>query len=313
MKKFLLMLAIFFVNFNFCEAKIQTIEVENSTPQMQIFEDVIFAEYHTWPERILKMNIFIPSDEKRPAVIFIPGGAWIDAPKNAGYQTCYELAKKNFVTASIEYRVIGAASYQEIIGDAKAAVRYLRANAEKFHIDKNKIAVIGASSGGHLATMLGVTGEVKNFDFGENLDQSSEVQAVVDFFGLTDLSKTADDLSAEQKKLYNSPSSFLSLFVNGVAGYKDKKGGNLSDNPEALAEVNPLNYIDKKTPPFLIFHGDKDTTVSFSQSKMLHDALEKNGTEVDFFVIKDGEHRSFYYVQEKLLKIIEDFLNKHFK
>ncbi len=289
----------------------ENIDVKISVPEIAFFEDIVFARYFTWPSATLKMSIFSPADgEKYPAVIYIPGGAWITAPKTSGYQLCMKLVEKKFLAASIEYRVIGAASYAEIIGDAKAAVRFLRAHADEFNIDKDKIAVMGISAGGYLSVMLGVTGEEEKFSFGDNLDQSSKVQAVVDFLGPTDLTKIADDFSDERKALYYSPASFPSIFVNGVAVYKGNKGGSVLDTPETAKDANPLTYVSKNAPPFLIFHGDSDKTVSPSQSRILHEALIANGVDSTFYVINGGEHSGKYFCQPEVLEIITGFLNR---
>lgn len=303
------------------DVKISASDVPMSNDKVLIRKDILFARYDAWPQADLKMDIYSPSDSvsdsvsdsgnaKHPAVILIPGGCWITAPKSAWSQMCMKLAENNFIAAGIEYRVIGAADYTEIIGDVKAAVRYLRAHADEMNIDENKIAVIGASAGGYLAVMLGVTGNTGKFTFGDNLNQSSKVQAVIDCFGLTDLTRTADDLTDEKKKLYASPSSFISVFVNGIAGYKNKKGGSILDTHETAKDSNPLNYIDKDTPPFLIFHGDKDKTVSLSQSKILHEALTEKGIDSSFYIINGGEHDTVYFHQPNVFKIITDFLNR---
>ena len=310
MRKIFALLFVFFITA--FTASAENIDVKISVPEVGISENVEFAKYETWPEASLKMSIFAPADgKKHPAVVFIPGGAWIAAPKESGYYLCIKLAENGFVAASIEYRVIGAADYTEIIADAKAAVRFLRANADKFGIDSGKIAAMGQSAGGYLSVMLGVTGD--KFNSGDNLNQSSEVQAVVDFFGPTDLTKIADDYSDERKAVYYSPSSFVSIFANGVAGYKNRKGGSILDNPNTAHDSNPLNYISKKTPPFLIFHGDSDKTVSPSQSKILHEALTANGIDSTLYIIKGGEHDAKYFYQPEVFKIITGFLNRVLK
>lgn len=310
MKKIVMMFLLLCVNAACCMAA--NIDVEISEPGVSLFEDVLFARYYTWPQAELTMNVFAPMDgKKHPAVVMLPGGAWITAPKSVWYLLALKLAQNGFVAAPIEYRLIGAADYTEIIGDAKAAVRYLRAHADQFGIDENKIAAMGASAGGYLAVMLGVTGdEPEKFTFGENLEQSSAVQAVIDCFGPTDMTRTAEDLSDERKKDYASPSSFLSVFVNGIAGYKGRHGGSVSDNPETARDSNPLNYIDENTPPFLIFHGDADKTVSLSQSKILHEALTAKNIDSTLYIINGGEHDAVYFTQPGVVKIIVDFLNR---
>ncbi|MBQ7454036.1 MAG: prolyl oligopeptidase family serine peptidase, partial [Selenomonadaceae bacterium] len=182
--------------------------------------------------------------------------------------------------------------------------------ADKFNIDKNKIAVMGMSAGGYLATMVGVTSSVEKFDFGDNLDQSSRVQAVVDIFGPTDLTKTGADYPKDVQKLYNSPGGPTSLLVNGVTVYKGNKGGSILDTPETARDSNPLTYIDKNTPPFLIMHGSADKTISPSQSKLLHDALIKNGISADYYILNGADHYAVYFYQPKAFGIIVDFLNR---
>ncbi len=113
-----------------CAANCQA-NVELSVPEVSIHEDIVFARYYNWPQAVLNMDIFTPFDgKKHPAVILVPGGAWLAAPKSAYYQLAMKLAENNFAVSCIEYRVTGAADYAEIIGDVKAAVRFLRANAD---------------------------------------------------------------------------------------------------------------------------------------------------------------------------------------
>ena len=297
-----------------CAAEEKIIDAEDVVPEIGLLQNVTYAQYFTWPESRLQMDIFSPAVKgKVPAVIFVPGGWWITGPKVAGTQICYQLAQAGFVAASIEYRTIVAANYIEIIGDVKAAVRYLRANADKFNIDKNKIGVIGMSAGGYLATMVGVTSGVKKFDFGDNLEQSSRVQAVVDIFGPTDLTKVADDYPKATQEMYNSPAAPPALFVNGAPCYKDRKGGSLLDTPETARDSNPITYIDKNTPPFLIMHGNADKTISPSQSKILYDALIKNGVDANYYIINGADHYAAYFYQPKAFGIIVDFLNRVLK
>ena len=309
-KKFFLSLALLIFFTSTCAAKSEVINVEEVIPTITGQTDT-YARYLTWPQADLKMDIIRPvSKEKTPAVIFVPGGGWIVAPKEQGNQLTFKLAEAGFAVASIEYRTIVQANYVDIVGDVKAAVRYLRAHADEFNIDKNKIAIMGVSAGGWISSMVGVTAGVEKFDFGENLDQSSEVQAVVDFFGPSDLTKMGADYSKEIQESYTSASGEVSLLANGLAGFKDNKGGSILDTPETAKATNPITYIGKNTPPFLIFHGNKDTTVSPSQSKILYDALIKNNIAADYYVISGGEHYLKYFYQPKTFKIIADFLNR---
>ena len=166
---------------------------------------------------------------------------------------------------------------------------------------------------GRLSTMVGVTDDVEKFDFGENLDQSSQVQAVVDIFGSSDLTKIAADFPKDTQKLYDSPGGAASLLVNGVTIYKGNKGGSLLDTPATAGDLNPLTYIDKNTPPFLIMHGNADQTVSPSQSKILYDALIKNGVDAEHYIINGSGHDFKYFFQPKTFGIIVDFLHRVLK
>ena len=313
-KIFIMLVAAIMLVSSTCAAKSEVIDVELVVPEIAMYQDVTFAQYFTWPQNRLKMDIYKPEGkEKSPAVIFVPGGWWITSPKDVGAQLCFRLAEAGFVVASIEYRHIVEANYIDTVGDVKAAVRYLRTRADKFNIDKNKIAVMGASAGGWLSSMVGVTGGVDKFDFGENLDQSSAVQAVVDIFGPSDLTKIAADFPKDTQKLYDSPSGATSLLVNGMTIYKGNKGGALLDTPATAKNSNPLTYIGKNTPPFLIMHGNADKTVSPSQSKILYDALIKNGVDAEHYIINGVGHDFKYFFQPKTFGIIVDFLNRVLK
>ena len=138
----------------------------------------------------------------------------------------------------------------------------------------------GASAGGHLAAMLGTAGDVKAFDVGAHLDQSSRVQAVVDFFGPTDfLQMDAHRLNA-QAMVHDTPDSPESQLV----------GGPIRDNPDKVARANPITYVTKDDPPFLIVHGDADALVPHHQSELLEAALKKAGVPVRFVTIPGGLH-----------------------
>ena len=310
-KLFALVLALCLMAVPVTEAGSCVIDIETDVVEVAIHQDVTYAQYMTWPESRLKMDMYLPNDkQKHAAVVFVPGGWWVTAPKSAGAQMAMKLAESGFAVASIEYRVLAAANYKEILGDVKAAIRYLRAHADELNIDKNRIAVMGASAGGYLATMAGVTGDTDEFDFGENLDQESKVQAVIDFFGPTDLTRSGADYPEDKQKMYTSSGSPVSLLANGASAYKNNQGGSILDTPGTAQSANPLTYIGKNTPPFLIMHGNADTTISPSQSKLLYDALAQNGIYAEYYVVDKGEHRFKYFVQPKTFRIIVDFLNR---
>ena len=187
------------------------------------------------------------------------------------------------------------------IQDCKAAVRYLRTNAQKYNLDPNRFAAWGGSAGGHLAAMLGTTGDVNEFDVGENLGVSSRVQAVVDYFGPTDL---IDVHRLPDGTVRSSPESPVSKLI----------GGPVQDNLEKAKKANPIIYITKNDPPFLIIHGDKDKTVPLHQSELLEAALKKAGVPVTFYTVKDGGHSDPNFFRDpNVYKLTREFFEKNLK
>ena len=174
--------------------------------------------------------------------------------------------------ASINYRLSGHATFPAQIEDCKAAIRWLRANAKQYNLDTKRFGVWGSSAGGHLVALLGTSGDVKEFDKGANLDQSSRVQAVCDYYGPTDFVVFVATPRYESHAKADAPEAKLI-------------GGAVLENKDKAAKVNPITYVSADDPPFLIVHGDKDGTVPINQSELLFAALKKAGRQVHFHTI----------------------------
>jgi acetyl esterase/lipase len=244
-----------------------------------------------------KLDLYLPkkADKPLPVVVWIHGGAWRGGNKN--YCPGLFLTAKGFAVASINYRLSQHAVFPAQIHDCKAAIRWLRGNAKKYHLDADHIGVWGASAGGHLVALLGTTGNVKDLEGKDgNLEQSSKVQCVVDWFGPT-------DFRALPEKVSNDPKSVVAALLGGPPAKEKKKA--------ALA--SPVTHVHKGCPPFLIMHGDKDRTVSVSQSKALAEALKKVGVKVSLVVLEDSGHGGPAFVNEESRKRIEEFFNAHLK
>jgi acetyl esterase/lipase len=194
--------------------------------------------------------------------------------------------------------------------DVKTAIRYLRTNAAKFGIDPTKIAVMGESAGGYYAAMAATTNGVKEFDKGEYLNQSSDVQAAVDLYGLSDLTKVGNDFSNEIKEAHKSPAVPEAMLVNGIPF---QAGGSILSNPEKAKKANPITYISKQTPPFLLMNGDADNVVSPSQTKILHEALLSHNIDSTRYVIKGADHAGLLWYQPEIMDIVIKFLDKNLK
>jgi hypothetical protein len=292
----------------------QTLDVKLTRPKVSYTQNITYSQpIGKMNENIkLEMDIIKPETNKKlPAVLFVTGGGFIMGPKSNYLQQRLQIAEAGYVVASIEYRKVPTGIFPEPLEDVKSAIRYLRANADKYGIDKNKIAIMGESAGGYLSAITGTTNGYKQFDKGDNLNQSSDVQAAIDIYGLSDLTTVGEDFSKEIQEAHKSPAAPEALWVNGVALFE--KGGSINSNPEKAKAANPMTYISKNTPPFLLLHGDKDQLVSPSQTEKLHKALVAKGIDSTRYVVKDAAHGGEYWVQPEVMKVIIDFLDKNLK
>ena len=229
--------------------------------------------------------------------VWIHGGGWQGGTKEGGVRQVLPLVRSGFVGATIEYRLTGEAAFPAQIEDCKCAIRYLRAHAEQYHLDPERIAVGGSSAGGHLVALLGTSGGVKALEgSGGWPDQSSRVQAVLDLYGPTDFKRFVTTKGYEGHNRDGSPESKL------------LGGGTVLDNPNGIRRVNPITYIDKDDPPFLIIHGDSDPTVPVNQSEALHEALQAAGVASQLKILKGARHGGPEFSKPEILKLRRDFL-----
>lgn len=292
----------------------EALDVNITQPYVEMQSDIVYCQRFGMENTALKMDVLKPNSEGRhPAVVFVSGGGFVGAPKSNYVQQRTKIAEAGYVVASIEYRTLPFATMPEPVEDVKSAIRYLRANADVFGIDKDNIAVMGESAGGYFSAFTGITNGDEEFDKGNDLDESSSVKAVVDLYGLSDLTKVADDYSDEVKKSHESPAATEAMVVNGLPLFG--RGGSIKDNPEAAEKANPISYISKgkDIPSFLIMHGDKDQMVSPSQTEMLLKALVADGVDSTRYVVKNAQHGGEYWAQPEILDIIIQFLDKNLK
>jgi acetyl esterase/lipase len=236
-----------------------------------------------------------------PAVIFIHGGGWIGGSQKDSPVT--QLAQAGYFAASIEYRLSNVTKWPAQIQDCKLGVRWLRANAAKYHVDPNRIGVWGASAGGHLVACLGTMADVKEYEGdGGYPGVSSAVQAVVDYFGPTDLTRPA---------IY---SPFAIKCSEGLFG------GTLQDKPDVWKSGSPFYYVKAGDPPMLIVQGDSDAIVPLAQSTIFDEALTKAGVPHQLIIVKNADH-GFAAVPGKTIdpsgadieKAVYTFLDKYLK
>jgi acetyl esterase/lipase len=248
-------------------------------PGTKVLKDLAYVE--GGHER-QKLDLYLPpTGSGWPLVVSIHGGAFRMGSKDGEpARSAGAFVARGLAVAAVNYRLSQHAVFPAQVEDCKAAVRFLRAHAAGYGYDPSRLASYGGSAGGYLAAMLGTTGEVKALDVGAHVDKSSRVQAVVDFFGPTDfLQMDAHRLNA-QAMVHDTPRSPESQLV----------GGPIRDNAEKVARANPVTYVTKDDPPFLIIHGDADALVPHHQSELLYAALVKAGVPARLLTIRGGLH-----------------------
>lgn len=248
-----------------------------------------------------KLDLYLPAQgEDHPLIIWIHGGAFRMGSKegNPANPLPFEYVAQGYALASINYRLSQHALFPAQIEDCKAAVRWLRAHAGDYRLDRNRFAAWGPSAGGHLAAMLGAAGHVTEFDVGEHVDVSSCVQCVVDYFGPTDFLRM-DAQRPPDGMIHDAPDSPESELV----------GGPIQEHPAKAARANPITYVSADAPPFLIVHGDRDPLVPYGQSLLLVEALQKVGADVTFYTVKGAGHGGF--TDPTVPRVTAKFLARH--
>lgn len=248
----------------------------------------------------LDLHLTAPSDTPLPLIIWVHGGGW----QNGSKENCPPLRQgyleKGYAIASINYRLSQHAVFPAQIEDCKAAVRWLRAHAEKYGLDPNRFGAWGSSAGGHLVALLGTSGDVKAFEVGPHLEQSSRVQAVCDYFGPSDFMALAKSRDASRPATFMSPESRLI-------------GGFVLDHPDKVARANPITYVSADDPPFLIVHGDSDSVVPLAQSSMLFEAMQRTGLDVRFHTIRGAAHGGPSFSSPEIETLVADFFDSRLR
>jgi acetyl esterase/lipase len=229
-----------------------------------------------------RLDLYLPEKNGAPLplIIWVHGGGWAAGSKDGCPTLRQGFIERGYALASIGYRLSGDAIFPAQIEDCKAAIRWLRAHAKQYNINPDRFGVWGSSAGGHLVALLGTSGGVKEFDVGAYPGVSSRVQAVCDYYGPTDLLQMDAHALPEARLKHDPASSPESRLI----------GGAIQENKEKTTRANPIVYVSKDDPPFLIVHGDKDPVVPIHQSQLLFEALKKTGVSVHFHTIKGAGH-----------------------
>lgn len=246
----------------------------------------------------IKLDIAMPKEGQGPfpAVVCVHGGAWRMGSRKDLRDWIEYLAGQGYVAASISYRLVPDSKWPAQIEDCKTAVRFLRANAAKYRINPEKVGALGYSAGGHLVCLLGTTDAKHGFDGPELSEQSSKVQAVVSYFGPTDLSFYGTDETAQN------------------AVFQPMLGCRFKDKPEAYEKASPICYVCKEAPPFLFLHGTADKLVPIEQSRQMAAKLKDAGASARLIEVPDGDHgwggKDATHTTRETVKFLAEHLKK---
>ena len=280
--------------------KIVNIGTDNS--QVVYEHDV---KYISRNELDLTLQIISPKSVKGllPCIVYIQGSAWMKQNVYANLPQLAEFAKRGYIIAIVEYRPSSVAQFPAQLQDTKTAIRFMRKNADKYHIDANNIFVWGDSSGGHTSLMIGLTQNNPELDTDDFKEYSIKVNAVVDFYGPTDITQ-----------MNYEPSTWDHVSANSPEG-KLIGGKNVLENKELAGQTNPINYVNdpETAAPILIMHGSKDRLVPFKQSVLMANALEQKNYVYQFYQLKGADHGSSEFWTTESFDIVDAFLKENLK
>lgn len=278
--------------------------VAQSGDDMEIHENIAYALADPPDSRGHLLDLYLPaarpSDAPLPLVIWSSGSGWGSDNGKAGAAAWAPLlTEAGFAVAGVSVRSSGQAQFPAQVHDVNAAIRWLRANADEFGLDADRFAIMGDSSGGWVATMAGLTSGTEELEgtIG-TVGVSSEVQAVVDFYGPTDF--LLMDYQEPSTIVHDDPDSPESRLI----------GCPIQECPEQTQAANPLNYVGDDDPPVLILHGQADPLVPHGQSRILYEALSESCNDVRFHSIPDVGHSMSFLDDTSLAEDQTVFTNR---
>jgi len=267
---------------------------------VELIQDVVFGKGGGTD---LKLDIVRPKDipsAPMPVLVFIHGGGWKGGDKRTAVRKLIPFAQNGYLTATINYRLTGIASFPAQIEDCKCAIRFLRANAEKYNLDPGRIGVWGSSAGGHLVALLGTSGGADELEgTGGWPDHSSRVQAVCDWYGPSDLTKIAQAGTGRHSSAESPVGRLL--------------GGPAEARRERAAKASPVTYVSGDDPPFLIMHGTEDPVVPYSQSVILAEALQEAGVSVTLVPLEGAKHGGREFASPGVTRQVMAFFDRHLR
>ncbi|MEP3482346.1 MAG: alpha/beta hydrolase [Fuerstiella sp.] len=258
--------------------------------------------YATVGDRKLQLDLHVPKSTTPPQlIVWIHGGGWRQGSRNK--PRIQFVTDHGFALASISYRFTPDFTFPDQIHDCKAAIRWLRANAQNYGYDASKIGVAGSSAGGHLALLLGTSGDVAELegDLGKHIDQSSKVQAVVDYFGPSDF--PLRETTNPERALTTKSGSFALL--DGV------RTGMVNQTKAKAA--SPVTWVSNDDPPLLIIHGKQDDVVLPVQATRMNAVYKKANRDVTLMLHPKAKHGSKSLFADEFKSAVIDFFSRNLK
>ena len=258
--------------------------------------DIEYARIDGQP-LLLDLYLAPVAEAPTPLIIWVHGGAWragskADVPIQA-------LVARGYSIASVDYRLSPVARFPAQVHDIKAAIRFLRAHAAQHRLDPQRFVIAGSSAGGHLAALVGVSNGHQELEgtVGEHLTISSDVQAIVSWFGASNL----------ETILAQSTPHGLSVRVPAL---ELLLGGQPKDQPDLAKLASPVTHVDAHDPPLLLIHGDQDPQMPINQSHELEGAYQRVKRPCQFELIHHGAHGGPQFFDATRLEVMERFLNE---
>lgn len=275
----------------------EVLHIQKEHEVLSLITGVAFSNVPCWygaTRRDLKMDLIVPKVREGhkpcPCIVWICGGAFMVVDHSVWMPEMLHFARNGYVVASIEYRTSNEAPFPAQLIDCKSAIRYLRAHAKEFCIDPERIFVMGESAGGTMACLLGTTAGHPEFEQGDWLEQSSAVQGVVDFYGVTKIKP-------------------LPHVTGGTVPYYAFDAFIAEDFTEEMGKkASALEYVSPSTPPVLILHGTEDPLVSMDQSERFYELLQANGVRTDLLIVAGASHGDDLFYQQAMADRILAFL-----
>lgn len=259
------------------------------------FTDVI---YGTVGDMDLGLDIYMPDGvDSPPLIVWVHGGAWRAGSKSGGVPV--QFLDEGYAIASLDFRQSTDAQFPAMIHDIKGAIRFLRGHADDYGYSADEFAISGASSGAHLALLVGVTNghaELEG-DVGGHTDISSDIHAIVSYFAATDLTTILDQ------------STPFGLGVREPA-LQQLLGTLPADGPEIAQLASPVYHVDANDPPLLLLHGDRDPQMPINQAHEMEGAYEALGLDVFFDVVHGSAHGGSGFYEPEHLERAVAFLNR---